>query len=421
MFLADSDSGVVIQSDALITDHSLVSLPSHSHLDDQKSSQNGPDSQNRLTGELIGNQDTRELAAESIYTMQRFPLTEQNLHRLAMSTNSESSKAWSVQSSKSGISGNTSRGISMTSKEFENRALLNGILDVERSTDQQVADAYAKERLTSSRESASPTQSQYDTFANRILEVSNDRGTIAVYSKYVFEDTEDHHFDIGYRRKEGKAWTEIPQNIGFNSGLPAPKPDMIEGYSRNSFPSTIDHIKASRLVSDDPKYVALPHMAVEYRVREKSLHEAQTKAGYNGAAMVYGRNEALKFIGKSDPPRQPVILTATATGQKWNVYGHYSHLNDGSGREEYYQCRMAGGSMENLEEYKHGRKVLRNMQDFAREQSSALRDSIRKDYDEYGSCQFSQRSGNANEIGSSASRPLSVRSNTSSNHDRQAE
>lgn len=308
----------------------------------------------------------------------------------------------------------------MTSTEFENRALLNGILDVERSTNQPVADAYAKERLTSSRESASPTQSQYDKFTNRILEASNDKGTMAVYSKYVFQDTEDHHFDIGYRRKEDKTWTEFPQNIGFNSGLPAPKPDMIEGYSRDSFPSTIDHIKASRLVSDDPRYVALPHMAVEYRVRAKSLHEAQTKAGYNGAAMVYGRNEALKFIGKSDPPRQPVVLTATATGQEWNVYGHYSHLNDGSGKEEYYQCRMAGGSMENLEEYKHGRKVLRNMQDFAREQSSALRDSIQKDYDEYGSCQLSQRSGNTKGTEFSAARSPSVRSNTGGDYDHQA-
>lgn len=307
----------------------------------------------------------------------------------------------------------------MTSKEFENRALLNGILDVGTSTNQPMADAYVKERLISSRESASPTPSQYNKFANRIVEASNDKGTIAVYSKYVFQDTEDHHFDVGYRRKEDKIWTKFPQNIGFNSNLPAPKPDMIEGYSRDSFPSTIEHIKASRLVSDDPRYVALPHMAVEYRAPEKSLHEAETKAGYNGAAMVYCRNEALKLIGKSDPPRQPVVLTATATGPEWNVYGHYRHLNDGSGREEYYQCHMAGGAMKNLEEYRHGRKVLKNMQDFAREQSSALRDSIQKEYDEYGSCQLSQRSGNTKGTQFSAARSPSVRSNTSRNYDHQ--
>jgi hypothetical protein len=208
-------------------------------------------------------------------------------------------------------------------------------------------------------------------------------------------------------------WTEFPKNVGFNNGLSAPKPDMIEGFSRDTFPPTIEHIKSSKIVRDEPKYVALPHIAVEYKAREKSLHEAKVQAGYDGAAMVYGRNEALKFIGKADPPRQPAVLTATTTGQEWNVYAHYAHPNDTTGKEEYYQCRMAGGSMENLKEYKQGRRVLRNMQDFAREQASELRDRLHKDYNENGSTQFSQRPGNKKGSTSVASKSPSVSSNGS--------
>lgn len=50
--------------------------------------------------------------------------------------------------------------------------------------------------------------------------------------------------------------------------------------------------------------------------------------------------------------------------------------------------------MENLSKYKQGRKVLRNMQDFAREQSSELRDSMQKDHHEHGSRQLGQQPGN---------------------------
>ncbi|KAG8156481.1 hypothetical protein KVR01_013585 [Diaporthe batatas] len=351
-------------------------------------------------------------AAASGQASQRFPLTKENLHRLAMSTNSKGPRTASAQSLRSGNSGETSRSISTTSEGFENRALQNGVLDAVRSGKQAVVDTDLKKKLLASRGSASPTQSQYNKFPDRIVEASNEQGTIAVYSKYIFQDTEDSHFDIGYRRKEDKMWTEFPKNVGFNNGLSDPKPDMIEGFARDTFPPTIEHIKSSKLVRDEPKYVALPHMAVEYKAREKSLHEAKVQAGYDGAAMVYGRNEALELIGKVDPPRRPAVVTATTTGQEWSVYAHYSHPDE-TGKAEYYQCRMAGGSMENLNEFKQGRKILRNMQDFAREQASDLRDSLHKHYNENGSPARSQHPNTKNGANSVASKTPSVASNGS--------
>lgn len=121
-----------------------------------------------------------------------------------MSINSTALRTANAQSLGSGTSGDTSRSISTTSEEFENRALQNGVLDAVRSGKQLVMDIDVKKKLLASRGCASPTQSQYNKFADRIVEASNEQGTIAAYSKYIFKDTEDTHFDIGYRRKEDK-------------------------------------------------------------------------------------------------------------------------------------------------------------------------------------------------------------------------
>lgn len=164
-------------------------------------------------------------------------------------------------------------------------------------------------------------------------------------------------------------------------------------------------------------------MAVGYKAREKSLHEAKVQAGYDGAAMVYGRNEALKYIGEADPSGQPAVLTATTIGQEWNVYGHCAHPNDSTGKEEYYQCLMAGGSMENLNGYKKGREVLRNMQDFACEQFWDLRDNMQKDCAEYGPRHPGQHPGNKTDSNSLASKSPYVGSgrNTQTAHTRSSD
>lgn len=67
-----------------------------------------------------------------------------------------------------------------------------------------------------------------------------------------------------------------------------------------------------------------------------------------------------------------MVLTTVIVSTFWGVYGYYTHLDDASSREEYYQRHMACGSTASLEDYKH-----------AREQSSALRDSMQEYYDEW--------------------------------------
>lgn len=85
-------------------------------------------------------------------------------------------------------------------------------------------------------------------------------------------------------------WTKFPNNFGFNNGPVAIKSGMTKGFSRDSFALTVEHIKASKLVRHEPRYFALPQMAVECKAREKSLREAEVRAGYVGIAIVYGKN-----------------------------------------------------------------------------------------------------------------------------------
>lgn len=68
-------------------------------------------------------------------------------------------------------------------KEFEIKALDNGILDAVRSVQQLVAGTDVKRRLLASRGSTSTTQSLYDILTGRIVEESNTNGIMSVYSK----------------------------------------------------------------------------------------------------------------------------------------------------------------------------------------------------------------------------------------------
>lgn len=167
-----------------------------------------------------------------------------------------------------------------------------------------------------------------------------------MYDKYVFQDSEDRHYESGHRVQPDTMWTGFPQNVGFNNGLLAPKPDKLEGFSKKTFPPSIAKVKGTTLVKDDPNYITLPYMTVEYKSRNKSAHEAKVQSMCNGAAMVFGRNETLAYIKKPGPPQQPAVLSAAIVGPSWEVYGHYANPNETTQRVEYHPHRIHGGSME---------------------------------------------------------------------------
>lgn len=358
-------------------------------------------------------QEASEQPADPLITQsqsQPLALTRENLERLAMSTGSKLPKT-ETTASEIPLPGksNDAKSISTTSVGFEQRAFQNGILNPLKSAPFPVNDKDIKRRLDQSRGSASPPQSQYNRFVGRLDNAINETKTIEMYDKYVFQDSEDRHYDSGYLVQPDKGWTAFPSNLGFNNGLSVPKPDKLEGFSRSKFPPSINEIQGTTLVKDDANYITLPHMTVEYKAKNKSAHEAKVQSMYNGAAMVYGRNEALAHIKKNDPPRQPAVLSAAVVGPTWDIYGHYAHTDETTERVEYHQHRVHGGSMETFNDYKQSRKVLRNMQDFAREQAGDLKDRLHEDYKEKEAEREAAKSATKSKSGngSSASKPSS--------------
>lgn len=90
----------------------------------------------------------------------------------------------------------------------------------------------------------------------------------------------------------------------FNNSLSAPKPGFVEGFKMQEYdPFPVnEHVSGAVLYRDNPHSVTLPHLAGEWKGRGKDTEEARLQSAYDGAAVVYARNQALPHLGKSDPP-----------------------------------------------------------------------------------------------------------------------
>ncbi len=110
------------------------------------------------------------------------------------------------------------------------------------------------------------------------------------------------------------------------------------------------------------------------------MREAELQSRYDGAALVHARNQALSYIGKSDPPGHAEITTFTTDGKNINFFAHYATEAE-DGTLEYHQYPIKTMSLVNSHgEHKEGRRGLRNAQDHAREQSYALKDQLKEHY-----------------------------------------
>lgn len=231
--------------------------------------------------------------------------------------------------------------ISTTETGFKDRFRQNNTLDCYQS---QVHPYSNKSQITQdffqSRDSASPPPSMHLDIGQMLSEASNEREIDAIVSNYILKPatTELGLFGIRYKAKFDKQWTAFPNNVGFNNGLSAPKPDLTEGYMRKTFPPIINGLGGcATLVKDDPNYVALPHFVAEFKDVGKDMNQAEIQAGYDGAAMVYARNQALAYLGQPDPPRHAAVASVISDGHNWKVFVHYSHENQKTKEIEWYQ------------------------------------------------------------------------------------
>ncbi len=266
---------------------------------------------------------------------------------------------------------------STTTSGFADKAYKNHILpriDSKRPT----STNDTRRRHAAPRDTASPPESVYEGYADRV-------GMAGTEATMVFEvggKLLKEYDDKGYRREFNRAFTNVPQDAGYNNSLSAPQPDFVEGLKKGQFrPFPVaDHIPGAALYQDDPYSVTLPHIAGEWKGRGKDMEEAELQSAYDGAAMVYARRQALAYMGKSDPPGYAAITTFATDGTTLNMYEHYAAPSEEDpGILEYHQYKYASTNVkDSYQGHKDGRKGLRNAQDYARDQSYALKDQLKE-------------------------------------------
>lgn len=107
------------------------------------------------------------------------------------------------------------------------------------------------------------------------------------------------------------------------------------------------------------------------------MNEAMIQSAYDGAALVYGRNQALSYLGKSDPPGHAEVTTFTTSGSILHFFAHYTALSEDD-ILQYHQYCYASTILNMYKKHKEGRRGLRNEQDYAQERSYALRDQLKE-------------------------------------------
>ncbi|EFX03438.1 hypothetical protein CMQ_366 [Grosmannia clavigera kw1407] len=232
-----------------------------------------------------------------------------------------------------------------------------------------------RSRGAASRETPSPTESMYEAFVDSVEGAVNEATMVfEVGGKLLKEHPR------GYKRAFNKAFTGFPKDVSFNTGLSAPQPDFVEGLKlRDFFPFPVDeHVCGAVLYKDDPNSLALPHLAGEWKGNGRDMKTATLQSAYDGAALVYARNQALSWLGNPDPPGHAEVTTFTTDGTSLNLYAHYAAKAE-DGTIEYHQYRIKSVDLvDSSQGLKDGRKWLRNEQDHARERAHALRDQLKE-------------------------------------------
>lgn len=184
------------------------------------------------------------------------------------------------------------------------------------------------------------------------------------------------HNDEDYDQCVNQEFTGFPKDAGLNHNLPPAQPGFIEGLVLDGYrPMPVDKIDGAVLHADNPHSMTLPHIAGEWGEYGGNLKTARMQSGYNGANLVYARNQALGEIGAADPPGQANVTTFTTDGNTLDLYTHYAE--DG----KYHQRIVGGASLTgSYQGFRQGYRMLRNAQDHARETSYALRNRLRTYY-----------------------------------------
>lgn len=262
---------------------------------------------------------------------------------------------------------------STTMSSFANTAYKNGILPPFNSKPPTNLSERHK-RAASSRGTASPTVSEYDSYVKTLSKAFNKlaRGNKVARSLQKYYDD-----DESYQPAFNQPFAGFPKDVGLNNGLSPPQPDFIEGLGIVGFePFSIEHVSGAVLYKDNPLSTALPHIAGQYKGPGGNMEKARLQCAYDGPALVYARNKALALIGKPDPLGHAEITTFATDGKNIDFFAHYAAPGD-DGKLKYHQYPIGSCVLTNSPyAFKDGWRQLQNQQDYAREQSYALRDQL---------------------------------------------
>ncbi|KAI1122712.1 hypothetical protein F5Y10DRAFT_69412 [Nemania abortiva] len=257
---------------------------------------------------------------------------------------------------------------STTTSGFAIQAYENGILGPSASKPPTNLEEIRR-RYTEPRRSASPTESVYRGYIDTVEAADNEATMIFEVGGHLLKK-----YDNGYKRAFNQAFTGFPKDVGFNNSLSPPQPDFIEGLRMPEFrPFPVHrHIDGAVIYENNPGSITLPHLAGEWKGPDGHMKDATLQSAYDGAALVYARNKALAYLGKSDPPGHAQVTTFTTDGTNLNLYAHYATPSE-DGMLEYHQYKYVSANMiDSYQEHKNGRKGLRNEQDHAFKQSRTL-------------------------------------------------
>ncbi|KAJ4314685.1 hypothetical protein N0V84_008760 [Fusarium piperis] len=295
-------------------------------------------------------------------------LTRQNLARF--------NKMGKKKTSNPSDDSRSTKTLSTTASGFAVQARENGILDPFSSKPPMNLEEIHR-RLARTRATASPPESVYEDYAHVVGTAPNEATIVVEASGKLLKE----YPGKGYKKAFNQAFTGYPKDVGFNNGLSAPQPDFVEGVEAEEYrPFPIDrHVRGAVLYKDNPRSVTLPHIAGEWKGPDGSMAEARMQAAYDGAALVYARNQALDAAKEPHLAGHAKVTTFTTDGTNLNLFAHYAAETE-DGTLEYHQYPIKSLNLvDSHEVYKEGRKHLRNAQDLAREESYALRDEL-KDY-----------------------------------------
>ncbi|EFX01617.1 heterokaryon incompatibility protein [Grosmannia clavigera kw1407] len=262
--------------------------------------------------------------------------------------------------------------VSTTASAFAMKAFRNGIR-VHTSTKPPTNLAEIEKRFKKPRKSVSPTESEHRLFTRCVEDADNEATMVFEVGHQLLKK----HEDSGYKRSFGPSFKGLPKNAGFNNGLSAPQPDFVEGLRMEEYdPFPVDeYINGAVLCNFSPRSVTLPHLAGEWKGPSGNMRKAELQSAYDGAAMVYARNQALSYLEQPDRPGYAVVTTFTTDGTSLNLYAHYtSCANDDT--TQYHQYRFASANLTTYQGYKNAQRGIRNEQDHAKAQSYALRDQL---------------------------------------------